>query len=213
MTLHFAFLGVFLLLFMLLLIISDSFVLLSLHFIPAVISISVLILSLVWIYFSLLLCVWVILPYSLFCYLISLSLRILLPRISLWSQERERNICQLQTQEIYSALYLFFFLIFQGFDLRDSCQLLHEILISSADTALHRNCSILVSGKSVKDYILCVYSLLESIFHHWEFRIIKFLFITQLNISLPSLCFWEVRSVNNFFIFIPLLYNWCIVII
>lgn len=109
MTLHFAFLGVFLLLFMLLLIISDSFVLLSLHFIPAVISISVLILSLVWIYFSLLLCVWVILPHSLFCYLISLSLRILLPRISLWSQERERNICQLQTQEIYSALYLFFF--------------------------------------------------------------------------------------------------------
>lgn len=109
MTLHFAFSGVFSLLFMLLLIISDSFLLLYLHLIPAVISISVSILSLVWIYFSLLLCMWVLLSHSPFSYLTSLPLKISLPHTSFWGQERERNICQLQTQEIYSPLYLFYY--------------------------------------------------------------------------------------------------------
>lgn len=93
---------------MLLLIISDSFLLLSLCFIPVVISISVSILSLVWISFSLLLCVLVILLHSLFSYLTFLPLRIWLPRTSFQGQEREWNTCQLQTQEIYLALNLFF---------------------------------------------------------------------------------------------------------
>lgn len=118
---------------MLLLIISDSFLLLPLCFIPAVISISVSILSLVWISFSLLLCVLVILLHSLFSYLTFLPLRIWLPCTSFQGQERERTTCQLQIQEIYLALYLFF-LLFQGFFLTDLCQLLHEILIYSTDT-------------------------------------------------------------------------------
>lgn len=117
---------------MLLLIISDSFLLLSLCFIPAVISISVSILSLVWISFSLLLCVLVILLHSLFSYLTFLPLRILLPRTSFQGQEREWNTCQLQTQEIYLALNLFF--IISRFLSDGLSQLLHEILIYSTDT-------------------------------------------------------------------------------
>lgn len=117
---------------MLLLIISDSFLLLSLCFIPAVISISVSILSLVWISFSLLLCVLVILLHSLFSYLTFLPLRIWLPRTSFQGQEREWNTCQLQTQEIYLALNLFF--IISRFLSDGLSQLLHEILIYSTDT-------------------------------------------------------------------------------
>lgn len=117
---------------MLLLIISDSFLLLSLCFIPVVISISVSILSLVWISFSLLLCVLVILLHSLFSYLTFLPLRIWLPRTSFQGQEREWNTCQLQTQEIYLALNLFF--IISRFLSDGLSQLLHEILIYSTDT-------------------------------------------------------------------------------
>lgn len=117
---------------MLLLIISDSFLLLSLCFIPVVISISVSILSLVWISFSLLLCVLVILLHSLFSYLTFLPLRIWLPRTSFQGEEREWNTCQLQTQEIYLALNLFF--IISRFLSDGLSQLLHEILIYSTDT-------------------------------------------------------------------------------
>lgn len=87
--------------------------------------------------------------------------------------------------------YTFLLLLFQGFDLMDSCQLLHERHISLADTPIHRVCSIFISRNSVKDYILCACRVVGSICHQWEFRIKKFLFITQLNISLPLLYFCE----------------------
>lgn len=72
-------------------------------------------------------------------------------------REGEGIRCQLQTQEIYSTLCLNLcaLLLFQGFDLMDSCQLLHEIYISSADIYTHRDYSIVTSRNSVKDYILC----------------------------------------------------------
>lgn len=60
---------------------------------------------------------------------------------------------------------LFFLLLFQGFDLMDSCQLLHERHISSADTPIHGVCSILISRNLVKDYILCAYRVVGSICH------------------------------------------------
>lgn len=90
--------------------------------------------------------IWLLFPSEFYCLILHSEVR-----------EGEGILCQLQTQEIYSALCLNLCasLLFQGFDLMDSCQLLHEIYISSADIYTHRDYSIVTSRNSVKDYILC----------------------------------------------------------
>ncbi|XP_062991183.1 uncharacterized protein LOC134404425 [Elgaria multicarinata webbii] len=45
----------------------------------------------------------------------------------------------------------------QVFDLTHSCQLLHEVYLSTEEVPIHKNRSILVSKNSVKDYVLCAF--------------------------------------------------------
>ncbi|KAH0616128.1 hypothetical protein JD844_027012 [Phrynosoma platyrhinos] len=45
----------------------------------------------------------------------------------------------------------------QVFDLARSCQLLHEVHLSTEEVPIHKNHSILVSKNSVRDYVLCAY--------------------------------------------------------
>ncbi|KAF7238042.1 NACHT domain- and WD repeat-containing protein 1 [Varanus komodoensis] len=45
----------------------------------------------------------------------------------------------------------------QVFDLTCSCQLLHEVYLSTEEVPIHKKRSILVSRNSVKDYVLCAY--------------------------------------------------------
>lgn len=152
------------------------------------------------------------LSYSLFSHLTLLPLRISLPHALLGGQGRGRNIGQLQTAypascRKYTQLFVWtytFFLLFQGFDLRNSCLLLHEIHISSAATPIHRDYSILLLRNSVKSDILCVRRVVGSIFHQWKLNWIS---------TFRHYIFVKVSSVNNFFMFTPLLYNWFIVII
>ncbi|KAJ6668622.1 hypothetical protein lerEdw1_012104 [Lerista edwardsae] len=43
------------------------------------------------------------------------------------------------------------------FDLTRSCQLIHEVYLSTEEVPMHKNHSLLVSKSSVKDYVLCAY--------------------------------------------------------
>lgn len=111
MTLHFAFFRVFLLFFMLLLIISDIFLVLSLHFIPAVIWISVSILSCLDFFFSFalhmgytfnsLFLIWLSFPLEFYCLILHFEVR------------KGKGIHASYKLRIYTQLCIFFFYYFK----------------------------------------------------------------------------------------------------
>lgn len=123
-------------------------------------------------YYSLLLFVGVILSYSLFSHFTSFPLRVLLSHILFWGQGRAGNIWQLHAQEICSVQCLnlcFFLVVISGF-WSDCLMPVTAWHVYSLDPPIHRDCFILISRNSVKDYILYAHRLVENIFPHWKLR-------------------------------------------